>query len=94
MKELTPNSPEYRDNGYYVINDIEYYSVWTFKKTFRYDIDNTKENNTEVTNAMNKKYGASLFKGLMEIGEYKGEFVQLHKKVDLEDFLPPKKLTL
>jgi len=94
MRELTSESPEYSENGYYVIEGVDYYSVWTFKKLFRNNIDNSKEKNTQVTNSMNVKYGLPPFKGLMEIGDYKGEFVQLHKKEDLEDFLPKKRFII
>ena len=32
MKQYSKEDPEYRGNGHYVIDGIEYMSIWTYKK--------------------------------------------------------------
>jgi len=88
MRELTQNSPEYRSNGHYEIEGVDFMSVYTYKHLYRNDIDNEKSKNSKVTNEMGIRYGLPPYKGIMEFGEFEGEFVQLHKKTDLEEFLP------
>ena len=44
MANYSKNSPEYRDNGHYVIDGEDFMSVWTFKNNHSY----TSSNNTTI----------------------------------------------
>jgi hypothetical protein len=48
MKQYTKNDPEYRDNGYYVIEGAEYMSIWTYKNRKRVGVNRTAVNGQEA----------------------------------------------
>ena len=48
MKQYTKNDPEYRDNGYYVIEGAEYMSIWTYKNRKRVGVNTTAVNGQEA----------------------------------------------
>jgi hypothetical protein len=48
MKQFCKEDPEYRGNGHYVIEGIEYMSVWTFKNKFFMGINTTKQNGEDA----------------------------------------------
>ena len=88
------NSPEYVSNGHYKIGELEYMSVWTYKKIYRYGFNNSTEENYLTTIKMDAKYGLYNAKCEMETGYMKGEYVQLHSLKDLKDFMPKMKITI
>ena len=45
MVIYSKESPEYKGNGHYIINDIEYMSVWTFKN--KHDLPQKSQNPNE-----------------------------------------------
>lgn len=53
MKQFSKNDPEYRGNGHYVIDGIEYMSIWTYKNKFSTGINTTKQNGAEAVELSN-----------------------------------------
>lgn len=53
MKQFSKNDPEYRGNGHYVIDGIEFMSIWTYKNKFSAGINNTKQNGAEAVELSN-----------------------------------------
>ena len=51
MKNYSKNSPEYVSNGHYKINDIDFMSIWTFKRKH----SGTTENTTPINGSEGKE---------------------------------------
>lgn len=78
------NSPEHRGNGHYEIGGIQYMSIWTFLNSNNLRMPDNETTGT-LTMRMESKFGLYPYKGIMEIGRMKGEYVQLHRVEDLKN---------
>lgn len=86
-------SPEYRGNGHYLIEGVEFMSVYTFKKKFPHYVDNSTISNSIITMEIDRlAEGLYDFKGIMEVGRMTGQYVQLHPVSDLIDYFSKKEL--
>ncbi len=44
------DSKEYVENGLYIIDGVEFYSIWTFKNKFHIGNNNNKQNKIDASN--------------------------------------------
>jgi hypothetical protein len=47
---FSKESAEYIENGYYQIENVEFYSIWTFKNKFKIGNNTNEKNKVDATN--------------------------------------------
>ncbi len=65
MKQFSQNDPEYKGNGHYIIDGIEYMSIWTYKK---------KKGHSNNSNSVNGEEGIQLTANGVETKRTKPDF--------------------
>lgn len=79
---FSKNSKEYISNGHYLIDGIEYYSIWTFKRKCGIERNSNDSNSVDSINLLSKNVKCK--QSIPDIGNF--DEVKLFSKVDLFNY--------
>ena len=86
FNKLNSKTPGYQKTGHFIINGVEYMSVYTYKRYVLNNESNNSEANRDDTINLMSNSPIEPYKGEIEFGKLKGEYVQLHKVKTLEEY--------
>ncbi len=82
MKKYSKEDPEYRGNGHYVIDGVEFMSIWTYKRFKNLSGNTTSQNGDEAIKLSN--LGIKAIATTPDIGNF--DKIYVYPTSDLNNF--------